>query len=193
GLLLAAVAAAAAAQAGEDLEGFELASHCMACHGPAGRSPGAIPALNGRDRAFIVERLRAFRDGTRPSTVMGRLAKGYTDEEIARIADYIAGLGEVPGGRNHDRDPAPQLPRFIPRDPGRLYRAAAAATLTGRAHRGGGRRVRRGDLRALPQAARSVPRCHAHRAGTPFHHLPVQQPVPRGTRNAREHHARVRG
>jgi sulfide dehydrogenase cytochrome subunit len=96
GLLLAAVAAAAAAQAGEDLEGFELASHCMACHGPAGRSPGAIPALNGRDRAFIVERLRAFRDGTRPSTVMGRLAKGYTDEEIARIADYIAGLGEVP-------------------------------------------------------------------------------------------------
>jgi sulfide dehydrogenase cytochrome subunit len=94
-LLIAAAIAAPAAHAGEDLAGFELASHCMACHGPAGRSPGAIPALNGKDRDFIVKRLKAFRDGTRPSTVMGRLARGYTDEEIARIAEYISGL---PGG-----------------------------------------------------------------------------------------------
>ena len=31
-----------------------------------------------------------FRSGNRPSTVMGRHAKGYTDEEISLIAEYFA-------------------------------------------------------------------------------------------------------
>lgn len=59
-----------------------MALSCAACHGPGGRSPGSIPGLEGRDPAFIATAMRAFRDGSRPATVMGRIATGYSDAEI---------------------------------------------------------------------------------------------------------------
>jgi sulfide dehydrogenase cytochrome subunit len=67
-----------------------LTISCAGCHGPAGHSPGAIPSIYGRSSASIAETLRAFRDGTRPSTVMIRIAKGYTDTEIDAVAREIA-------------------------------------------------------------------------------------------------------
>jgi len=67
-----------------------MGNNCFACHGPEGRSPGAIPSLRGKSAAVIVKTMHDFKSGARPSTVMGRHAKGYTDAEIAAIADYIA-------------------------------------------------------------------------------------------------------
>lgn len=67
-----------------------LANSCAACHGPDGHSPGAIPSIAGKSVDFITEALKAFRDGTKPATVMDRHAKGYTDEEIRLLADYFA-------------------------------------------------------------------------------------------------------
>ena len=93
-LVAGSIGACSQTPAQEDLAGFQLASHCMACHGPAGRSPGSIPALYGRSSDFIRSQLMAFRDGSAESTVMGRLARGYTDEEIARIAEYIGALSD---------------------------------------------------------------------------------------------------
>lgn len=69
-----------------------MARNCFGCHGPDGRSPGAIPALNGKNADFIVKTLKSFRSGEIPSTVMGRHAKGYTDAEISALATYISGL-----------------------------------------------------------------------------------------------------
>jgi cytochrome c553 len=69
-----------------------MARNCFGCHGPDGRSPGAIPALNGKSAAFIVQSMKDFRSGTRPSTVMGRHAKGYTDAEVDALAKYISSL-----------------------------------------------------------------------------------------------------
>ena len=37
--------------------------------------------------------MKAFRDGSRPSTIMGRIAKGYTDAEITAMANYISSQG----------------------------------------------------------------------------------------------------
>jgi len=34
--------------------------------------------------------MEAFRSGQRPSTVMGRIAKGFSEEEIRRIAAWVA-------------------------------------------------------------------------------------------------------
>ncbi|EXI71532.1 MAG: Flavocytochrome c cytochrome subunit [Candidatus Accumulibacter sp. SK-11] len=34
--------------------------------------------------------MKAFKNGTRPATIMHQLAKGYTDEEIAILAEYFA-------------------------------------------------------------------------------------------------------
>lgn len=67
-----------------------LSNSCAACHGTDGRSPGAIPSINGKSSEFINQALHDFREGKRPATVMGRHATGYTDEEIASIADYFS-------------------------------------------------------------------------------------------------------
>ncbi|MGD8526815.1 MAG: cytochrome C, partial [Thioalkalispiraceae bacterium] len=68
--------------------GAMLSNSCSACHGTDGKSPGAIPSINGKSSDFISKALKDFRQGSRPSTVMGRHAKGYSDEEIQLIADY---------------------------------------------------------------------------------------------------------
>lgn len=67
-----------------------LTVSCSGCHGPGGRSPGAMPSLYGRTPDSIAQALRDFRDGKRPSTVMVRFAKGYTDAEIDSVAREIA-------------------------------------------------------------------------------------------------------
>ena len=71
-------------------QGAMLGASCAGCHGTDGRSPGSIPPIHGRPAEFIRTSLTDFRSGKRPSTVMGRHAKGYTDEEIALIAEYFA-------------------------------------------------------------------------------------------------------
>lgn len=66
---------------------------CSNCH-PSGRSDAdraaAPPPLAGKDAAAIVAAMTAFRSGARPSTVMGRIAKGFSDDEIATIAAWFA-------------------------------------------------------------------------------------------------------
>ncbi len=66
------------------------AEACLGCHGPDGRGTAGIPALAGRDRAELVAILVAFRGNERPGTIMGRIARGYTDAEIAAVADHFA-------------------------------------------------------------------------------------------------------
>jgi cytochrome subunit of sulfide dehydrogenase len=46
--------------------------------------------LNGLDQAQIVRALQEFRAGTRTGTVMDRIAKGFTDQEIQAIAAWYA-------------------------------------------------------------------------------------------------------
>lgn len=67
-----------------------MAQNCYTCHGPQGQSPGTIPSLHHLTAKNIAELLKAFRSGERPSTVMGRHAKGYSDEQIEALAQYIA-------------------------------------------------------------------------------------------------------
>ncbi|MEJ2142380.1 MAG: cytochrome C [Gammaproteobacteria bacterium] len=70
--------------------GAMLSNSCAACHGTHGKSPGAIPSINGKSASFLSKALKDFRSGERPSTVMGRHAKGYTDEEIELIAQHFS-------------------------------------------------------------------------------------------------------
>lgn len=69
-----------------------MAQNCFTCHGPNGVSPGAIPSLHPLSAAQIAAQFKLFRSGERPSTVMGRHAKAYTDVEIEALAKHIAGL-----------------------------------------------------------------------------------------------------
>ena len=49
----------------------------------------SAPRLAGRDAGAIVAAMQAFRSGQRPATVMDRIAKGFSDEEIAAIAVWF--------------------------------------------------------------------------------------------------------
>ncbi len=71
-----------------------MASNCFTCHGPDGRSPGSIPSLHNQTSAAIAATLKAFKSGARPSTVMARHAKGYSDAEIDALANYIGNLNK---------------------------------------------------------------------------------------------------
>lgn len=68
-----------------------LANTCAGCHGTHGISQGpASPTIAGISRDYMIETMKEYRSGERPATIMTRIAKGYTDEEIERMADYFA-------------------------------------------------------------------------------------------------------
>lgn len=90
--VLVGIAGTPATMLADVTRGQILASTCFACHGTDGKSPGAIPRLHGYSAEILASQLKGFRDGTRPATVMNRHAKGYTDEEIDLIAEYIGSL-----------------------------------------------------------------------------------------------------
>lgn len=65
-------------------------ANCFNCHGTEGNTKSAIPAIAGRERAYLEASLKAFKDGSKQATIMHQLAKGYTDDEIAVLADYFS-------------------------------------------------------------------------------------------------------
>lgn len=67
-----------------------LAANCANCHGTTGNAQGAMPSLAGQPKAYMVDQMKAFRDGKRPATIMHQLAKGYTDQQVELIADHFS-------------------------------------------------------------------------------------------------------
>src|SRR5262245_59071000 len=72
--------------------GAALAHTCVTCHGPGGHSQGAIPSLTQLSAADISTALHAFRNATRQSTVMSRIAQGLDEADITAVATYFATL-----------------------------------------------------------------------------------------------------
>ncbi|MGB1883124.1 MAG: c-type cytochrome [Gammaproteobacteria bacterium] len=75
----------------EPNRGFLLGAACLNCHSLTSASIKGIPSLEPHSVASITEALDQFKAGTRESTIMGRLAAGYTDDEIRLIAKWLKG------------------------------------------------------------------------------------------------------
>lgn len=90
-LAAALVAAAASAKAGAD-DVAVLAEACFGCHASEGGD--AIPAIAGRDEDTLASLLLAYRADSRQGTIMNRLAKGYTEDELRALAAYFADFSE---------------------------------------------------------------------------------------------------
>jgi hypothetical protein len=81
--------AASVVQAADISTPAVLAGSCSTCHGPNGQSPGAMPSLAGLEPKYIMTRLKEFRSGEVPATLMNRIAKGYSDAEIDALGEYF--------------------------------------------------------------------------------------------------------
>jgi sulfide dehydrogenase cytochrome subunit len=80
--IAAAVAASAEPPAG--------AASCSGCHPASTRVTSPVVRLAGLERAAIVRAMQDFRSGQRAATVMDRIAKGFTDDEVQAIAAWYA-------------------------------------------------------------------------------------------------------
>lgn len=88
--MLASVSASA--QDAQQLNIRSLAATCANCHGTNGNAGqgSAVVSLAGVPKDYIITQMKAFKDGSRPATIMHQLSKGYSDAQIEQIAAYFA-------------------------------------------------------------------------------------------------------
>lgn len=87
------IATASSGQAQADATTELLAAGCANCHGPDGVSPGAMPTIAGASLDVLKATLLAFRnDEAAGTTVMVRLAKGFSEDELIALAEHFASL-----------------------------------------------------------------------------------------------------
>ena len=71
-------------------EGTMLGNTCAGCHGTNGSSVGpATPNIAGISKDTMVEAMKDYASNKRKSTIMGRIARGYTDKQIEAMADFF--------------------------------------------------------------------------------------------------------
>ena len=72
--------------------GRAQAANCAACHGTQGKpaAGSTLAGLAGKPRDELLMAMTQFKQGKKPATVMHQLSKGYTDEELAALADYFS-------------------------------------------------------------------------------------------------------
>jgi sulfide dehydrogenase cytochrome subunit len=75
------------------------ASSCSGCHAASKSVDTPVPRLVGRRPAEIEAAMLAFRTGQKPASVMDRIAKGFSDDEITAIAVWYAAQKDEAGAR----------------------------------------------------------------------------------------------
>ncbi len=93
-LLSGLAAGAVMAQDAAALHARATAATCANCHGTEGRTTdgSAVPSLAGMPKDYMLKQMKAFKDGSRPATVMHQLAKGLTDQQVETVATYFSTL-----------------------------------------------------------------------------------------------------
>jgi cytochrome c553 len=73
--------------------GKAKAASCAACHGPTGISPmGLYPNLAGQKAQYLVKQIKDFRSGARKDPTMKAMVGSLSDDDIANISAFYAGL-----------------------------------------------------------------------------------------------------
>ena len=97
-LMLALMAGATTAWAEGDAErGQSMAALCSACHGPDGVSVNPLwPSLAGQQELYLVNSIKAYRDGVREDVSMQPFVATLTDQDVEDLAAYYASLTPCP-------------------------------------------------------------------------------------------------
>jgi sulfide dehydrogenase cytochrome subunit len=88
--MLAALALGVTATPALAAEAPPGAASCSGCHPANAGVDTPVPRLARQGAAQMIAAMQAFRNGTRPATVMDRIAKGFSDDEIKSIAAWYA-------------------------------------------------------------------------------------------------------
>ena len=76
---------------------------CTACHGPEGNSTSAMwPNIAGQNAPYLLQQLKAFKDGSRQDPLMSSQAMMLSDQDMADLAVYFESL---PGAAQSVKDP----------------------------------------------------------------------------------------
>jgi len=75
----------------------DLARTCNNCHGMNGVSVGpTMPSIGGLSEAYLKNMMLQWKSSERYSATMGRLIKGYSDDQITALAAYFSKLPWTP-------------------------------------------------------------------------------------------------
>jgi sulfide dehydrogenase cytochrome subunit len=84
-----------------------LANTCAGCHGTNGASIGpASPSIGGISAVYFEEVMAGFKSGEINSTIMTRIAKGYSEDEIKLMGEYFSKQPFVMAKQDFDADKA---------------------------------------------------------------------------------------
>ena len=74
------------------------ATACARCHGEESQSPlsNLVPVLHGQPATYLLDSLKAYAEGKRPSGIMQPLAADLRPEDMRELADYYANLPPPP-------------------------------------------------------------------------------------------------
>lgn len=108
GLAVGAAFSATAADEPKTMMGANaamLSNACAGCHGTNGNSLGpASPSIAGLSPTYFEETMVGFASDEIPSTVMNRIAKGYTEDEIKAMAKFYSAIPMVKAKQSFDAD-----------------------------------------------------------------------------------------
>ncbi|HYI29202.1 MAG TPA: c-type cytochrome, partial [Bradyrhizobium sp.] len=128
---LATGAADVPVQSGRDIASVgrlaEMVGSCSRCHGAEQRPPasGLVPVLHGQPREFLSAALSAYARGSRHSGIMQPVAAELSADEIAKLADYYAGLAAP---KQTPRADAPAAARSLATDGDAIGKIPACTT-----------------------------------------------------------------
>ncbi|MGI9319634.1 MAG: c-type cytochrome [bacterium] len=71
------------------------ASQCFQCHGTNGNPVGDMDEIGGKDSNSLYEELIEMKYRDKTEGIMDLHARGYSDEQLRAIAEYISAQGET--------------------------------------------------------------------------------------------------
>jgi len=83
-----------------------LSQNCAGCHGGGASAGPASPTIAGLSKDYFMEAMEELKEGERASTIMGRIAKGYSEDEIKAMAAWFSKKTFIPAKQESDTEKA---------------------------------------------------------------------------------------
>jgi sulfide dehydrogenase cytochrome subunit len=100
---LTLLALASGAALADGVSPVMLAYTCAGCHGTDGSSVGpSSPHIAALNKEYFIDSMKQYKEDKRNSTIMNRIAKGYTDEQIEGMADFFENQALRLSPQEHD-------------------------------------------------------------------------------------------